>query len=280
MLPSELTRPFTHLPPPSYNTPSSVHSVLVQPGILSATTPSFLLVPPSETPSGLHFDLSRQRFSSRPRPIALRPTLDTFVSTRPCLPIVSGSGEQLPLNLSSAAFDSFVQSGMFLVSQVYSTPGPSSNVLPETVPHGQRSISYLFGLVQSTTPTKRLCPSQTLPQPKRHIRDTDTGSVHVVYQALKFLRDDLESRLSVSAAFPPVLSESQIRASVARYQIYIETASQQGVCSSYRTFVPVSEIVEIENGDPLLRSLAGYLDYRGKYDDEWDVCLTYLKSLS
>jgi hypothetical protein len=93
MLSSQLTPPFTHFPPPSYNTLPSVYSVLVQPGILSAITPST----PSEIPSGLHSDLSRQRVSSRPRPIAPRPTLDTFVSTRPCLPTVSGSGEQLPL---------------------------------------------------------------------------------------------------------------------------------------------------------------------------------------
>ena len=36
----------------------------------------------------------------------------------------------------------------------------------------------------------------------------------------------------------------------------------------------------MENGDPLLEPLAGHLDYCGKHDDEWDVCLTCLKSLS
>lgn len=281
MLPSQLTRPFTHFPPPSYNTPPSVHSALVQPGILSAITPSSLPVPPYEIPSGLHSDLSKQRVSSCPRLIAPRPTLDTIVSTRPCLPTVSGSGDQLPPILSSVAFDSFVESGMFPVSQFHSSPGPSTNELTETDPHGQRSIPYLPpGSVQPSTPAKRPGPSETLPQPKRHMRDSDTDSVHIINQALKLLRDDFELRQSASAAFPPVLSESQARASVGRYQVHMENASQQGVCSSCGRFVPVSEIVEMENGNPLLEPLAGHLDYCGKHDDEWDVCLTCLKSLS
>jgi hypothetical protein len=206
MLLFQLTRPFTHVLPPSYNAPPSVCSVLVQPGILSAIKPSSPPVLPSEFPSGLHFDLSMQRISSRPRPIAPRPTLDTFVSMRPCLPAVSGSGDQRPPNSPSAVSNSFVHSGMFPVSQAHSTPGPSTNKLPETDPHGQRSIPYLPASVQSTTPTKRPGLSQTLPQPKRHMRDTDTDSVHIINQALKLLRDDLEFRQLASAAFPPVLS--------------------------------------------------------------------------
>ncbi|KAJ6087102.1 hypothetical protein N7467_006016 [Penicillium canescens] len=36
----------------------------------------------------------------------------------------------------------------------------------------------------------------------------------------------------------------------------------------------------MEDGDPLLKPLATHLDYCGKHRDEWDICLTYLKSLS
>jgi hypothetical protein len=112
------------------------------------------------------------------------------------------------------------------------------------------------------------------------MRHTDADSVHIINQALTLLRDDLELRQSASAAFPPVLSESQVRASVGRYQVHMENATQQSVCSSCGRFVPVSEIVEMENRDSLLEPLAGHLDYCGKHNDEWDVCLTCLKSLS
>lgn len=112
------------------------------------------------------------------------------------------------------------------------------------------------------------------------MRDTDTDSVYIIDKALNLLREDLESRHSASATFPPVLTEAQIRASIARYQESIENASKQGVCSSCGRFVPVSEIVEMGDSDPLLEPLAAHLDYCGKHDNEWDICLTCLKSLS
>lgn len=127
---------------------------------------------------------------------------------------------------------------------------------------------------------KRPAPSQTLPHPKRHMADTDVASVDITNQALELLRDDLESRKSASADFPPVLSKAQIRASIARFQHLIDDASRQGICLSCGRLVPVLEMVEIEDSDPLLQPMAGHLDSCGRHENEWDVCLTCLKSLS
>jgi hypothetical protein len=110
--------------------------------------------------------------------------------------------------------------------------------------------------------------------------DTEVDTVHITNQALKLLRDDLESRESASADFPPVISKAQIRASITRFQLLTDDTSQQGVCSSCGRLVPVPELVEMEDADPLLQPMAGHLDYCGRHESEWDVCLTCLKSLS
>jgi hypothetical protein len=41
-----------------------------------------------------------------------------------------------------------------------------------------------------------------------------------------------------------------------------------------------SEIVELNNDDPLLQPLNGYLGHCAKHGDNWDLCLPCLKSLS
>jgi hypothetical protein len=38
--------------------------------------------------------------------------------------------------------------------------------------------------------------------------------------------------------------------------------------------------MEVNNDDPLLQPLNGYLDHCGNHKDDWDVCVLWLKSLS
>jgi hypothetical protein len=56
--------------------------------------------------------------------------------------------------------------------------------------------------------------------------DTDTDSTYIIDKALKLLRGELESRSSASTTFPPVLTEAQIRTSIAQYQNHIEGSSK------------------------------------------------------
>ncbi|KAJ5215236.1 uncharacterized protein N7498_001643 [Penicillium cinerascens] len=98
--------------------------------------------------------------------------------------------------------------------------------------------------------------------------DTDTDSSYIINKALKLLRNELKSRSSASTTFPPVLTEAQIRASIAQYQSHIEDSSKQGVCLSCGRFVPILEIIEMEDSDPLLLPLATHLDYCGKHSDD------------
>ncbi|KAJ5654961.1 hypothetical protein N7490_001964 [Penicillium lividum] len=273
-LPSQLTPPYPHFPPPSYITPSNVHSTLVAPGF------SQRILPPNPPPkvTGVRAGPCRQSVSSRPRLLAPRPTLDT--TTRPCLPTVSAAGGRVVPNSITVAIDPLVRNGVSSAPQSQSMPRASTDGFLGPDSYSHRSIPHLPSSLQSAAPTKRSGPSQTLPQPKRRMLDTDTDSTYIIDRALKLLRDDLESRCSASTTFPPVLTEAQIRASIAQYQNHIEDSSKQGVCSSCGRFVPISEIVEMEDSDPLLLPLATHLDYCGKHGDEWDICLTCLKSLS
>ena len=43
--------------------------------------------------------------------------------------------------------------------------------------------------------------------------------------------------------------------------------------------MPISDIVEMEDRDPLLELMAGHLDYYRRHKNGWDVWLTCLKSV-
>jgi hypothetical protein len=119
-----------------------------------------------------------------------------------------------------------------------------------------------------------------VPQTERYTIGSQNNSHHIIEQALQFLHDDLRQRQVASEAFPPVLSQAQIRASVSRYEEHIKAAAKDGVCSCCGRFVPIAEIVEVKDGDPLLQPLHGYLDHCAKHGDDWDLCFPCLKSLS
>lgn len=57
-------------------------------------------------------------------------------------------------------------------------------------------------------------------------------------RALSFLHDELETRAIASDAFPPEISSSHIRASVARYEDVISEAAKRCVCSSCGNLYP------------------------------------------
>jgi hypothetical protein len=66
-------------------------------------------------------------------------------------------------------------------------------------------------------------------------------------RGLDFLRDELETRAVASTAFPPEISSSHIRASVARYGDIISEATKRCVCSSCEELVPCSNVFRIDN---------------------------------
>ena len=159
-------------------------------------------------------------------------------------------------------------------------PGPSTNEFSEAGRNGPQQYQCVPSPVSSTVPAKRPGPSHVLPQSKRPALENEKNSINLIDQAIQLLRDGFHQRQLASSDFPPLLPQAQIRASIAQYQDYIESASKQGVCSSCGVFVPVSDIVELADDDPLLEPLRGYLDHCGRHEADWDVCLTCLKSLS
>jgi hypothetical protein len=99
-------------------------------------------------------------------------------------------------------------------------------------------------------------------------------------ETLKFLRDEHDQRAAASEAFPPEISSSHIRASVARYEEDISAAARRVVCCSCGKFVPTTDIYQIDNEDPLLQPLGGTLDNCGRHESTWDICSSCHAALS
>jgi hypothetical protein len=99
-------------------------------------------------------------------------------------------------------------------------------------------------------------------------------------RALCFLRDELETRAVASDVFPPDISCSHIRASVARYEDDISAAAKRCVCSSCGELVPTADIYRVGNEDPLLLPLLGSLDACGRHDNTWNLCSSCHASLN
>lgn len=76
-------------------------------------------------------------------------------------------------------------------------------------------------------------------------------------QTLDFLHDELETRAVASDAFPPEISSSHIRASIARYGDIISEAIKRYICSSYGKLIPGSKVYQIDKfllGSPVYLS--------------------------
>ena len=99
-------------------------------------------------------------------------------------------------------------------------------------------------------------------------------------RALCFLRDELEARAVASDAFPPEISSSHVRASVASYEEEITAASMKSSCCSCGKLVPITDISRVDNDDNLLLPLEGILDTCGRHGDTWDLCSSCHASLN
>ena len=99
-------------------------------------------------------------------------------------------------------------------------------------------------------------------------------------QALTFLRDEYEARAAASDIFPPEISSTHIRASVARYEEKISTAAKRGVCCCCGKFVSITDIHQLESDDPILQPVKGDLDHCARHETSWDLCSSCLAALS
>ncbi|OKO94694.1 ATP-dependent DNA helicase pfh1 [Penicillium subrubescens] len=99
-------------------------------------------------------------------------------------------------------------------------------------------------------------------------------------QALGFLRDEVDARSAASNAFPPEVSSSHVRTSIARYEEEISAAANRDVCCSCGKLVPKSNIYNVHDMDPLLLPLRGALDTCGRHDNTWDLCSSCHASLN
>jgi hypothetical protein len=271
--PCELSLRSFPFPPPQYSSPSNCHSVEVYPSSPSATIPS-------TSPLSL-FPRSEQPPSSRFRPIAPRPALATSTpaSRSPPAPICQSIGP-VSANLSSISHSASVQPTLPLHTLPHSAVGSSTVEPSETGPHNRRTHQYFREPATSILSTERPAALTSIPQSRQSTIENQTNPRCIVDQALQLLHDELQQRQLASGAFPPLLSPAQIRASVSRYEEHIKAAAENGVCSSCGKFVPISDIIEVNNNDPLLQPLYSHLDHCAKHRDDWDLCLLYLKSLS
>ena len=98
-------------------------------------------------------------------------------------------------------------------------------------------------------------------------------------RALSFIRDEYESRVAASDQFPPIMSSSIVRSSVARFEDIMTAAAKRGLCASCGTIVPMSDIHRVEHGNHILNILKGSLDSCGRHENTWDICSTCYGSL-
>lgn len=131
--------------------------------------------------------------------------------------------------------------------------------------------------------TKRAHNPPTLRPATKRQRTTDLKRAQDgLLQALKFLHDGHRSRAVASDLFPPEISSTDIRTSVARFEDSIAAAASTGVCASCGKIVPLSGLYQMEDDSPLLRPLDGTLDICGRRQNSntWDLCSLCHSSLS
>jgi hypothetical protein len=107
-------------------------------------------------------------------------------------------------------------------------------------------------------------PSPLRPATKRQKTTDLKRAQDGLLQALNFLRDGHRSRAVASDLFPPEISATDIRASVARFEDNIAAAASTGVCASCGKIIPLSDLYQMEDDSPLLQPLNGTLDNCGR----------------
>lgn len=106
----------------------------------------------------------------------------------------------------------------------------------------------------------------TRPQP------TQSDNVSFLDRAVGFLRQEHESRVHASQIFPPQVSESHIRLSVARFETIMGLARQDLPCASCGRLIPSTDARQVIEGDSLLKPLEGFLDCCGYKDGFCTLC--------
>lgn len=125
---------------------------------------------------------------------------------------------------------------------------------------------------QRSDPHQQICP-RTLPSTSPPTQSTQSVSMSfVINQGISFLRREYESRVHASHVFPPQISPSHIRISIARFENDMAIASRDATCSSCGKLVPSHDIRQFLDRDPLLQPLEGFLDICGRSNGFWNLC--------
>lgn len=80
-------------------------------------------------------------------------------------------------------------------------------------------------------------------------------------QGLGFLRQEFDLRTQASDIFPPEISIWSVRLSVARYENSMAAVSQETSCCSCGKLVPLDDVHQISNNDPLYQRVC-YLGWK------------------
>jgi hypothetical protein len=94
----------------------------------------------------------------------------------------------------------------------------------------------------------------------------------VIEPAVGFLLQEHESRVFASSLFPPDISNSNIRLSIARFEKEMTVASRDVPCSSCGMLIPSTDTRRVLDEDPVLGPLEGLLDRCGYIDGFWNLC--------
>jgi hypothetical protein len=135
------------------------------------------------------------------------------------------------------------------------------------------SFNPLHNSLQLSNARKRNAPSTLRSSTLGRQKSADSESTtSLIRHGLGFLQREFDLRMQASDIFPPVISLSSIRSSVARYENCIAAVSQETSCCSCGRLVPLGDVRQISNNDPLLQPLQGYLDICGWNDGLWNAC--------
>lgn len=125
-------------------------------------------------------------------------------------------------------------------------------------------------------------PIQT-PQPKRRKYLPPAPIIErqpsVLNRTVAFLFQKHESRMTASDLFPPDVSTSLVRRSIARFEKEIGIASRDIAYYSYSMLTSFANAHQILDKNPVLQLLEGFLDLCGYTNSFWNLYLGYNTAL-
>lgn len=107
--------------------------------------------------------------------------------------------------------------------------------------------------LQLSSPRKRsapLTPRSSTSTLARRKPAHDEIHIPLIRQGLGFLQREFDLRMQASHIFPPEISPSHIRSSIARYENSMAAVSQETSCCSCGRLVPLDDVRQIPNNDP------------------------------